>query len=55
MSCNIGQTQTAAIDTSIDHIVKIEMNLSAFGVESDDFPSIDAVVEEAQALTARGF
>ena len=27
-----------------DSIVKVEMNLSAFGVESDDFPSIKAYV-----------
>jgi hypothetical protein len=26
-------------------ILKIEMNLSAFGVESDNFPSIDAVID----------
>jgi hypothetical protein len=26
-------------------ILKIEMSLSAFGVESDDFPSIDAVID----------
>lgn len=34
-----GQEQPSA-----DHVVKIEMNLSAFGVESDDFPSIDVVI-----------
>ncbi|HEY1038246.1 MAG TPA: hypothetical protein VGF30_02525, partial [Bacteroidia bacterium] len=29
----------------IEKIEKIEMNLSAFGVESDDFPSVDAVID----------
>ena len=28
-----------------DSVVKIEMKLSAFGVESDDFPSIDVVID----------
>jgi len=44
-SCSNGQTKTTANDNPTDHIVKIEMNLSAFGVESDDFPSIDAVID----------
>jgi hypothetical protein len=39
----IGCGQTAKKDS--ETIVKIEMNLSAFGVESDDFPSIDAVID----------
>lgn len=30
-----------------DTVVKIEMDLSAFGVESDDFPSIKAVIDFA--------
>lgn len=38
-----GYGQTSQKDT--ETIVKIEMNLSAFGVESDDFPSIDAVID----------
>ena len=45
LSCSNGQTKTSSNDNSSDHIVKIEMNLSAFGVESDDFPSIDAVID----------
>src|ERR1043166_8131599 len=28
-----------------DSIVRIEMNLSAFGVESDDFPSINVLID----------
>ena len=44
-SCSNGQTKTTTNDNSTDHIVKIEMNLSAFGVESDDFPSIEAVID----------
>ena len=44
-SCSNGQTKTTTNENSTDHIVKIEMNLSAFGVESDDFPSIDVVID----------
>lgn len=44
-SCSNGQKKTTANDNITDHIVKIEMSLSAFGVESDDFPSIDAVID----------
>lgn len=44
-SCSNGQIKTTSNDNSTDHIVKIEMNLSAFGVESDDFPSIDVVID----------
>jgi hypothetical protein len=43
--CSHGQKVTPAQDDSTDQIVKIEMHLSAFGVESDDFPSIDAVID----------
>ena len=38
---SFGQNST----TNTETIVKIEMSLSAFGVESDDFPSIDAVID----------
>lgn len=31
--------------TDIETIIKIEMSLSAFGVESDDFPSINAIID----------
>lgn len=31
--------------TSADTITRVEMNLSAFGVESDDFPSIDVLID----------
>ncbi|WP_033417881.1 hypothetical protein [Cytophaga aurantiaca] len=43
-SCSNGQAKNTDID-SPDSIVKIEMNLSAFGVESDDFPSIDVKID----------
>ena len=36
-----GQTTQKPTET----IVKIEMHLSAFGVKSDDFPSIDAILD----------
>ncbi len=36
-----GQTKPTDKET----ILKIEMKLSAFGVESDDFPSIDALID----------
>lgn len=39
----IGCGQIAQKNT--DRIVKIEMNLSAFGIESDNFPSIDVVID----------
>ena len=45
ISCSNGQTNSTVNNTSIEHIVKIEMNLSAFGVESDNFPSIDVVID----------
>lgn len=40
-----GQTTQAS---PADRIVRIEMHLSAFGVESDDFPSIDAWLDFSQ-------
>jgi hypothetical protein len=42
-SCN--SSRNGNINSSKEYILKIEMNLSAFGVESDDFPSIDAYVD----------
>jgi hypothetical protein len=45
LSCSNGQTKTIADDNSSEHIVKIEMNLNEFGVESDDFPSINALID----------
>lgn len=44
LSCSNGQTKDSEKDSSTDKIIKIEMRLSAFGVESDDFPSIDAFI-----------
>ncbi len=43
--CSDGQTNASANDNVNDLLVKIEMNLSAFGVESDNFPSIDALID----------
>jgi hypothetical protein len=43
LTTSTGCGQTSKKDT--ETIVKIEMNLSAFGVESDDFPSIEAVID----------
>ncbi|MDJ1467788.1 hypothetical protein [Xanthocytophaga flava] len=31
--------------TNTNSISKVEMHLSAFGVESDDFPSIDVIID----------
>jgi hypothetical protein len=45
ISCPSSQPSTNKQLGDKDSIVKIEMNLSAFGVESDDFPSIDAVID----------
>ncbi len=44
-SCSNGQINTSANSDLTDSIVKIEMNLSAFGVESDEFPSINVVID----------
>lgn len=33
---------------SLDSVVKLEMNLSAFGVESDNFPTIDVYIDFAK-------
>ncbi len=45
LGCTNVKKKTDLKDNSSDHVVKIEMNLSAFGVESDDFPSIDVVID----------
>jgi len=44
-SCSNGQAKNSNIGSASDTIVKIEMDLSAFGVESDDFPSISAMLD----------
>jgi hypothetical protein len=44
IGCN-SSAQNGFTDNNIDSVVKIELNLSAFGVESDDFPSIYAVID----------
>ena len=46
-SCN---SHTDKIDKiqSLDLVVKLEMNLSAFGVESDNFPTIDVYIDFAK-------
>ena len=42
--CAKGQTHSVA-NESADPVLKIEMHLSAFGVESDNFPSIDVLID----------
>jgi len=44
-SFSIGQTKVSENDSSTNKIIKIEMRLSAFGVESDDFPTIDVFID----------
>ena len=44
-SCCFGQSNNTNKIPAKDSIVKIEMNLSAFGVESDDFPSIEVYID----------
>jgi hypothetical protein len=44
-SCSGEHTKTIASKDMNDSIFKIEMHLSAFGVESDDFPSIEVVID----------
>lgn len=44
-SCSNSQTNKTLNNEQADSILKIEMNLSALGVESDDFPSIDVVID----------
>ena len=44
-ACSNEQKRTIAHDNSIDSVTKIEMKLSAFGVESDDYPSIDVMID----------
>jgi hypothetical protein len=41
--CSDAQTKTTA--DSVESIVKIEMYLSAFGVESDSFPTISVTID----------
>jgi hypothetical protein len=48
LSCSSGQTNATKQKEQADSIVKIEMNLSAFGVESDDFPSINVMIDFAK-------
>ncbi len=39
---SFAQTETAP---ETNNVLKVEMNLSAMGVESDDFPSIDVIID----------
>jgi hypothetical protein len=45
LSCSGSQRNATRQGEQTDSIVKIEMSLSAFGVESDDFPSIEALID----------
>jgi hypothetical protein len=44
-SCTNSQNKIVKERHTPESILKIEMQLSAFGVESDSFPSIDAVID----------
>lgn len=44
-ACSNGQTKHVINKELTDSIIKIEMNLSAFGVESDDVPNIDVTID----------
>lgn len=44
-SATKAQVSNAAKIPNIESILKLEMNLSAFGVESDDFPSITVFID----------
>ena len=45
LSCSNAQTKPVSKKSLTHSIAKIEMNLSAFGVESDNFPSIDVFID----------
>jgi hypothetical protein len=45
LSCLNSKTDSTKQRDETDSILKIEMNLNAFGVESDDFPSIDVLID----------
>ena len=44
-NCTNSQTPSEVNIPSKDSILKLEMNLSAFGVEADDFPSIAVFID----------
>ena len=44
-SCSNGQSKNNIDNNTTDSIIKLKMYLSAFGVESDGFPSIDVVID----------
>jgi len=44
-NCTNSQTPSVAAITPNEPVKKIEMNLSAFGVEADDFPSISVFID----------
>ncbi|MEO6883030.1 MAG: hypothetical protein ABI199_03290 [Bacteroidia bacterium] len=45
LGCSNNQTNIPKQSHQTDSIVKIEMNLSAFGVESDSYPSIHVLLD----------
>lgn len=45
VSCSNGDVKLIGRNATTDSIMKIEMSLSAFGVESDDFPSIEVFID----------
>ena len=44
-NCVSAQTNKLVETIRTDHVERLEMHLSAFGVESDDYPSIDIYVD----------
>ena len=48
LGCSSCQQPSTELEEQYESITRIEMQLSAFGVESDDFPSIRAVVDLSQ-------
>jgi len=51
-NCTNSQTPSVATMPSHDSILKLEMNLSAFGVESDDFPSIKVFIDFTKNISS---
>ena len=44
-SLNTLQQNKDTTSTPVNHVLRVEMNLSAFGVESDNFPSVLAEID----------
>jgi hypothetical protein len=51
-NCTCGQNSISNKKPVAGGIIQLEMKLSAFGVESDDFPSIDAVIDAVRGTSS---